>query len=44
MSKRFFGTTGLLVGALFLVCGAAFAATQASQAIPAGEPRVPGAT
>lgn len=45
MSKRFFGTSGLLVGALFLVCGAAFAATQAGQAPPPpGEPTVPGAT
>ena len=44
MSKRIFGMSGLIVGALFLVCGAAFAASQASQAVPAGEPTVPGAT
>src|SRR6187551_2615336 len=44
MRKRIFGMSGLIVGALFLVCGAAFAASQASQAVPAGEPTVPGAT
>jgi ABC-type sugar transport system substrate-binding protein len=44
MSKRIFGMSGLLVGALFLVCGAAFGASQAGQAVPAGEPIVPGAT
>ena len=42
MSKRFFGMSGLVVGALFLVCSAAFAASQASQATPPGEPTVPG--
>ena len=44
MRTRIFGTSGLLVGALFLVCGAAFGASQAGQAVPAGEPVVPGAT